>query len=144
MSTDRKIKGHAGSYGVAKYGLFVFRISAQPGIRPTGLGGLVYHVTGQAAVRQKRRVGVVAAQVGAHRRRVCIGVAVFAQMTAGVIGADTYLLLLRWKGFLRLRSRYETVHRTVSPKFVARGARQIWSLRVVTSSISLQTTFVYA
>ena len=98
MSTDRKIKGHAGSYGVAKYGLFVFRISAQPGIRPTGLGGLVYHVTGQAAVRQKRRVGVVAAQVGAHRRRVCIGVAVFAQMTAGVIGADTYLLLLRWKG----------------------------------------------
>ena len=67
-------------------------------------------------------------ELGSWRRRVCIGVAVFAQMTAGVIGADTYLLLVRWKGFLRLRSRYETVHRTVSPKFVARGARQIWSL----------------
>ena len=81
-------------------------------------------------------------ELGSWRRRVCIGVAVFAQMAAGVIGADVYLLLVRWKGFLSLRSRYETVPRTVSPKFVARGARQIWSLRVVTSSISLQTTFV--
>lgn len=39
----------------------------------------------------------------------------------------------------RLRTRYETVHRTVSPKCL-----RIWSLLVVTSSISLQTTFVYA
>ena len=78
---------------------FLFlEFQAQLGIRPTGLGGLVDGVTGQAAARQKRRVGVVAAQVGAHRRRVCIGVAVFAQMAAGVIGADTYLLLVRWKG----------------------------------------------
>ena len=74
------------------------KFQVQPGIRPTGLGGLVYRVAGQAAVRQKRRVGVVAAQVGAHQRRVCIGVAVFAQMAAGVIGADVYLLLVRWKG----------------------------------------------
>lgn len=72
---------------------------AQLGVQPTDLGGVVYHVAGQAAARQKRRVGVVAAQVGAHRRRVCIGVAVFAQMTAGIIGADIYLLLVRWKGF---------------------------------------------
>ena len=71
---------------------------AQLGVQPTDLGGVVYHVAGQAAARQKRRVGVVAAQVGAHRRRVCIGVAVFAQMTAGIIGADIYLLLVRWKG----------------------------------------------
>ena len=108
---------------------FLFlEFQAQLGVRPTGLGGLVDGVAGQAAARQKRRAGVVTAQVGAHQRRVCIGVAVFAQMAAGVIGADIYLLLVRWKGFLRLRSRYETVHRTVSPKFVARGARQIWSL----------------
>lgn len=72
---------------------------AQLGVQPTGLGGLVDGVAGQTAVRQKRRVGVVAAQVGAHRCRVCIGVAVFAQMAAGVIGADIYLLLVRWKGF---------------------------------------------
>jgi hypothetical protein len=78
---------------------FLFlEFQAQLGVQPTGLGGLVYHVTGQAAVRQKRRAGVVTAQVGAHRRRVCIGVAVFAQMAAGVIGADVYLLLVRWKG----------------------------------------------
>lgn len=33
---------------------FLFlEFQAQPGIRPTGLGGLVYHVTGQAAARQK-------------------------------------------------------------------------------------------
>ena len=44
----------------------------------------------------------------------------------------------------RLRTRYETVPRTVSPKFAARYTRQIWSLLVVTSSILLQTTFVYA
>ena len=31
MSTDRKIKGHAGSYGVAKYGLLVFRIPGAAG-----------------------------------------------------------------------------------------------------------------
>ena len=33
---------------------FLFlEFQAQPGARTTGLGGLVYHVTGQPAVRQK-------------------------------------------------------------------------------------------
>jgi hypothetical protein len=53
VSTDRKIKGHAGSYGVAKYGLLFLEFQAQPGIRPTDLGGLVDGVAGQAAARQK-------------------------------------------------------------------------------------------
>ena len=79
---------------------FLFlEFQAQLGVLPTGLGGLVDGVAGQTATQQKRRAGVVTAQVGAHRRRVCIGVAVFAQMAAGVIGADVYLLLVRWKGF---------------------------------------------
>ena len=82
MSTDRKIKGHAGSYGVAKYGLLVFRIPGAAGGPANWFGWL--GVAGQTATQQKRRAGVVTAQVGAHRRRVCIGVAVFAQMTAGV------------------------------------------------------------
>ena len=78
---------------------FLFlEFQAQLAVQPTGLGGLVYHVAGQAATQQKRRVGVVTVQVGVRRRRVCIGVAVFAQMTAGVIGVDIYLLLVRWKG----------------------------------------------
>ena len=69
---------------------FLFlEFQAQLGVQPTGSGGLVYHVTGQAAAQQKRRVGVVTAP----------GLATFAQMTAGVIGADTYVLLVRWKGF---------------------------------------------
>ena len=65
MSTDRKIKGHAGSYGVAKYGLLVFRIPGAAGGPANWFGWL-----------------------GVPCHRVCIGVAVFAQMTAGVIGAD--------------------------------------------------------
>ena len=78
---------------------FLFlEFQVQLGSQPTDLGGLVDGVAGQTAVRQKRRVGVVAAQVGARRCRVCIGVAVFAQMAAGVIGADVYLLSVRWKG----------------------------------------------
>ena len=33
---------------------FLFlEFQAQLGVQPTGLGGLVYHVTGQAAARQK-------------------------------------------------------------------------------------------
>ena len=33
---------------------FLFlEFQAQPGIRPTGLGGLVYRVTGQTAAQQK-------------------------------------------------------------------------------------------
>ena len=33
---------------------FLFlEFQAQLGVQPTGLGGLVYHVTGQAAIRQK-------------------------------------------------------------------------------------------
>ena len=109
MSTDRKIKGHAGSYGVAKYGLLVFRIPGAAGDPANWFEwlGVPCH---RAGCRPAKRAAI---RLSSH----------WLQNAKAFYG-----FLVRWKGFLRLRSRYETVPRTVFPKFVARGARQIWSL----------------
>ena len=109
MSTDRKIKGHAGSYGVAKYGLLVFRIPGAAG-GPANWFGWLGGWCRRAGCRPAKTAAI---RLSSHWLKNA---------------KAFYGFLVRWKGFLRLRSRYETVHRTVSPKFVARDARQIWSL----------------
>lgn len=98
MSTDRKIKGHAGSYGVAKYGLLVFRIPGAAG-GPANwfgwLGGWCRRADchpAKTASWGRDGAGWRAPAPGLYwRSSICTD-------DRRRLGTDTYLLLVRWKG----------------------------------------------